>query len=174
MITEFSEHTQPTPDSVPAPWFAVLTKWQSERLVQQALERKGYECFLPVSNDAVAETGPVLIPGCVFCRLDGRSRLSVLKVPGVVRISGDSGVPAPVDQRIIVALQSIVAAGIGAEPWLQGVAVGPRVRISHGSARGVEGIYVQRKGQGRLVFSIPVLERAIAVQIDQECVQPAA
>jgi transcription antitermination factor NusG len=50
---------------------------------------------------------------------------------------------------------------------------GRRVRIKAGPFEGMEGILVRRKGKLRLVLSIDVILRAIAVDVDVVDVEPA-
>jgi transcription antitermination factor NusG len=44
---------------------------------------------------------------------------------------------------------------------------GRRVRVSNGPLQGLEGIIVRRKESCRLVFSIDVIQRSVAVEVDE-------
>jgi hypothetical protein len=46
------------------------------------------------------------------------------------------------------------------------------VRIGHGSLTGIEGILVRVKNSYRLVVSVTLLERSVAVEIDAAYVSP--
>jgi hypothetical protein len=46
------------------------------------------------------------------------------------------------------------------------------VLIRHGALEGVEGLVVQEKGKYRVVVSIELLRRSVAVEIDRDWIQP--
>jgi transcription antitermination factor NusG len=152
-------------------WFALRIKPQREKIVASALRSKGYEEFLPLYrcrrrwSDRIKEMDLPLFPGYVFCRFDVHSRLPILVTPGVLLIVGVGKTPSPVDDSEIAALQSIVKSGLQAEPW-PFLKIGQRVRIEHGSLEGVEGILVAIKKPYRLVVSVTLLQRSVAVEID--------
>jgi transcription antitermination factor NusG len=82
-----------------------------------------------------------------------------------MQIVGVNRIPVAVDESEINAIQTLVAAGVPNQPWpfLQ---VGQRVRIESGSLCGLEGILMDFKGSHRLVLSITLLQRSVAVEID--------
>lgn len=114
-----------------------------------------------------------LFPGYLFCRFDIHNRLPVLMVPGVVGIVGGTKLPTPIDLSEIDALQATIQAGLSREPW-PFLHVGDRVRIEHGSMAGVEGILLQIKGRHRLILSITLLQRSVAVDVDSAWVSSSA
>jgi transcription antitermination factor NusG len=119
------------------------------------------------------ETELPLFPGYVFCRFDPLDRLPILSIPGVVDIVGVRRVPLAVDENEIAALQTTVNSGLPRQPWpfLQ---IGHKVRIEHGPLCGVEGILLRFSGRDRLVLSLTLLQRSVAVQVDESWVQPSA
>ncbi len=56
------------------------------------------------------------------------------------------------------------------QPWPY-LEVGERVRIQSGALRGLAGILVALKGNYRLVLSVTLLKRSVAVEIDAAAVQ---
>jgi transcription antitermination factor NusG len=52
-------------------------------------------------------------------------------------------------------------------PYLE---VGSKVRIEAGALRGLEGILMELKGKRRLILSITLLQRSVAVEIDSDAV----
>jgi transcription antitermination factor NusG len=95
----------------------------------------------------------------------------VLVTPGVIRFVGIGRTPIPVDEAEISAILRIVTAGFQAQPhpYLQ---VGQRVRIDRGKLSGVEGILLAMKKSARLVISVSLLQRSVAVEIDEASVSP--
>ena len=49
---------------------------------------------------------------------------------------------------------------------------GERVRVRHGSLEGVEGVLVRKKSLYRLVLSVEMLARSVAVEINASDVEP--
>lgn len=157
------------------PWFALQVRTRYETQVAEHLRGKGYEWFLPLYkcrkrwSDRVKEANLPLFPGYLFCRLNPQDRLPILKTPGVTQIVGYNHCPVPVDETEIQAIRTLVASGIPNAPCAY-PEVGSRVRIQSGALRGVEGILLELKGKRRLVLSITLLQRSVAVEIDSNAV----
>ena len=111
-----------------------------------------------------------LFPGYVFCRFDVLKRLPVLVTPGVIAVVGRGRVPLPVDDSEIAAIQTVVASGYRAEPWPY-LELGQRIRIERDALAGLEGILVNFKGSHRIVVSVSLLHRSVALEIDRSCVR---
>lgn len=158
------------------PWFALQVHTTRESTVASLLRGRGYDTFLPLYqrrkrwSDRIKVVDAPLFPGYVFCQLDIQNRLPVLTTPGVTRIVGYSRVPAPVNETEINAIQAMVNSGFHREPWpfLQ---VGDRVRIERGPLSGLEGILLSIRGMHRLVLSVSLLRRSVALEIDATSVK---
>ncbi|PYV33009.1 MAG: NusG-like protein [Acidobacteria bacterium] len=152
-------------------WFALRVRSRHERIVASALCDKGNEVFLPLYrcerrwSDRIKELELPLFPGYLFCRFDILNRLPILVTPGILHIVGIGRVPYPVDEAELEALKTIVISRLGVEPWPL-LEVGQRVRIESGPLAGVEGILVVKKTPLRLVVSVTLLQRSVAVEID--------
>jgi transcription antitermination factor NusG len=164
-------------DSGNEQWFALRVRSNYEKLVQGALQGKGYQEFLPLWrkrvrwSDRFKEIEVPLFPGYVFGKFDVNRRLPVLTIPGVVRVVGNGQWPEPVDEAELTQVRRFVSSGLPIGPWpfLQ---IGDRVLIESGSLTGLEGILVQTKTQCRVVVSVGLLQRSVAVEIDRACVRP--
>lgn len=159
------------------PWFALQTRPRWEKYVSHALEGKGYEPFLPLYtcrrrwSDRIKEVELPLFAGYVFCRLNlEERRLPVLTTPGVRQIMGIGRTPVPIPDSEIDAVRAIIASGLAAKPWLS-IRVGQRVRIRAGSLAGVEGVYTASRKHYRLVVTVELLHRSVAVEVDQTWVE---
>jgi transcriptional antiterminator NusG len=158
------------------PWFAVQVKGRREKMAHELLQCKGYESFLPLYqckrrwSDRIKEFELPLFPGYLFCRFNPYHRLGVLKTLGVVCIVGLGKVPVPITDEEIAAVRSITRSHLPAQPWpfLQ---IGKRVRIESGPLRGLEGIILSFKSNCRLVVSVNLLQRSVAVEIDSTWVE---
>jgi len=159
------------------PWFALQVRTQREGHVADHLIGKGYELFLPVCtcrkrwSDRIKKVEVPLFPGYLFCRFDPNDRLPILKTPWLLQIVGFNHIPAAVDNDEINAIKKLVSSGVLTEPW-PFVGVGDKVRIDSGPLRGVVGILTEFRGNHRLVVSITLLQRSVAVEIDSALVSP--
>jgi transcription antitermination factor NusG len=167
------------PDSLSHSWFALNTKFRYEDYVAKQLGGKGYETFLPVYqsrrrwSDRVKKVELPVFPGYLFCRFDAMNRLPILTTPGLIQIVGFGKTPIPVDDAEIAALQAALGGNVEREPWPY-LQIGQKVRVEYGSLRGVEGILLQVKGGHRLVLSVTLLQRSVAVEVDSAWVTPTA
>ena len=159
------------------PWFALQVRYQLENIVTAHLGAKGYEWFLPMYkcrrrwSDRTKETEKPLFPGYVFCRLNPLDRLPILTTPGVSLIVGTGKTPAPIEESEIAAIQSAVKSGLPSQPW-PFVHIGQRVRIEQGPLCGLEGILLDIRGHHRFVLSVTLLQRSIAVELEDAWVTP--
>jgi transcription antitermination factor NusG len=154
-------------------WYAIQVSGRQELPIASLLRHKGYEEFVPVYiqrrnwADRVKQVTAPLFKGYVFCRLNlGERLLPLLTTPGVIRIVGAGRSPIPIDDAEINSLQTAVASGAPLEPFPD-VAVGQRVLLTEGPLSGCEGIIVETKKAWRLVVSITLLQRSVAVEIDR-------
>jgi transcription antitermination factor NusG len=152
-------------------WFAVQAHAGRERFCAHHLQTRGYTVFLPCYaehrqwSDRVKRVERPLFDGYVFCLIGDHVLGRIVTTPGVVRIVGDGRKPLSVDRAEIEAIKRVVEAGVSAEPW-QYLQAGDRVRVDMGPLRGTEGIVVRMKNRHRLIISLSVLQRSVAVEID--------
>jgi len=157
------------------PWFALQVRTRNEASVAEQLNRLGYERFLPLYklrkrwSDRIKEVDAPLFPGYLFCRFNPQDRLPILKTPGVMQIVGFKNGPTAVEEFEIRSLQTLVAAGVPPQPW-PFLATGDRVRIESGPLLGLEGILTEVRRSHRLVLSVTLLQRSVAVEIDSALV----
>ena len=158
-------------------WFALQVKARRERFTASLLVGKGYETLLPTYRShrrwrgEAKEVNDPLFPGYVFCRFDVSKRLPILVTPGVMAVVGRGRVPIAVDDSEISAIQTLISSGRPVEPWPY-LEVGQRVRIEDASLSGVEGILIGFKGSQRIIVSISLLRRSVALEIDRARVSP--
>jgi transcription antitermination factor NusG len=158
-------------------WYALHVRTRFEKVVARNLRGKGYEEFLPLYtrtnrwSDRVKQIELPLFPGYVFCRFNPYDRLPVLTVPGVNAIVGIGKNLLPVEESELDAIRTVLKSGSCCEPW-PFLEVGQRVRVEYGPLAGTEGLVTTVKNTHRLVISINMLQRSVAVEIDRECLKP--
>ena len=152
------------------PWFALQVRGRRELAVAEYLRGQGYEWFLPLYkckkrwSDRIKEVESPLFPGYLFCRFDPQLRLPILKTPGVIQIVGNNRQPVPVDEHEIAAIQTLIATGVRNQPW-PFLEVGDKVKIESGPLCGLEGLLIEFRGSHRLVISVTLLQRSVAVEL---------
>jgi transcription antitermination factor NusG len=167
----------PDADGQDLRWFAlqVRTRWESSTAV--LLSGKGYQAFLPTFkvrkrwNGKFREIDAPLFPGYVFCQFDAQKRLPILVTPGVLAVVGRGRTPLPVDESELLSIRTVVSSGFRAEPWPY-LEVGQKIRIESDALQGLEGILINFKGNQRIVVSVTLLRRSVALEIDRSCVKP--
>ena len=164
------------------PWYALMIRPRLEKVVAKNLREKGYEEYLPLSrskrrwSDRMKTVTTPLFPGYLFCKFDIQDRLPILVVPGVLSIVGIGKAPATIPESQISLLQQVISSGMQCGPW-PFAQVGQSVSVERGPLAGLKGIVIEDKSSLRLVLSLPLLQRAVAVEMDRSCVdfaQPEA
>jgi transcription antitermination factor NusG len=156
-------------------WYALQLRTRWESSTATLLAGKGYQTFLPTYKTSKqvrgksCEADSPLFPGYVFCRFDAHRRLPVLLTPGVINVVGRGRIPIPVEDLEIEAIQRVVYTGLQAEPWPY-LEVGQLVRIDNGALCGVQGVLIGFKGARRIVVSVSLLRRSVALEIDRSVV----
>ncbi len=161
---------------VQLPWFALQVRTKHELSIANSLRGRGYDLLVPlyqrrrVWSDRIKVVDAPLFPGYLFCRLNIQHRLPVLMTPGVIQIVGDKRRLVPVDEAEINAIQAMVTSGLPHQPW-PFLRAGDRVQIERGPLRGLEGILVEVRGTHRLILSVTLVQRSVAVEIDSAFVK---
>jgi transcription antitermination factor NusG len=151
-------------------WYALYTRHQHEKMVDQVLTNKGFDTFLPLyatthnwKDRTKALTLP-LFPCYVFLKGGIERRLQILTTPGIYGLVSSAGQPAAIPGMEIEAIRRAVESGtrVEAHPFLK---CGNRVRVKSGPLAGIEGILVRKKNISRLVLSVEILGTAAAIEI---------
>lgn len=157
-------------------WYALYTKHQHEKSVAQRLEREGHETFLPLYQtvrrwrDRNKWLWLPLFPSYVFVRGGLEQWRNVLETPGVFAIVGFAGQPAAVPQEEIDSCRRVVENSVRVEPH-PFLKCGDIVRVKYGPLAGLEGILVKKRNVLRLIISVEVLGRSVAIEVDSSCLE---
>lgn len=163
----------PPSDCSVAHWYALYTAPRHEKQVADQINRQGIACYLPLYRsvrrwkDRRKELALVLFPGYVFVRMALQHRLRVLQLPGAVRLVSFNGRPVPLPEEDIHNLQNHLSCSGNMEPHPY-LSVGRRVRVRSGPLIGLEGIIQRTKDRCRVVLSIHLIMRSVAVEVDDD------
>lgn len=161
----------------PLPWLAVRVRTGREQHVSSLLEAKGLDVFLPTyrrrhfgrRRPALSDR-QALFPGYLFCRVDPNDRLPVLSTTWVDYILGGDRGPIPVPDSEVRSLRLLLEQSEDAQE--ESYSVGQIVRLMEGPLAGVEGVVRRLKDRCRIVVGIPLLQRAVAAEVDCSSVLP--
>jgi transcription antitermination factor NusG len=152
-------------------WYALYTNPRHEKIVAKQLNERCVQNFLPLYRtwhrwkDRRKQVDLALFPGYVFVRIEEQSKLHVLRIPGAVNLVTFNGKLAALPEPEIEALRNALDNQVLAEPCPY-LRVGRKVRVVRGPMAGTEGILSRKKDKYRVVISVEVLMRSVALEID--------
>src|SRR5258707_7225942 len=158
-------------------WYAAYTSANHEKRVAEQFVVRDVEHFLPSYKsvrrwkDRRVTLEMPLFPGYVFVCMALRDRLQVQQVPGVAHLVGFGGTPAALPEEAIEALRASLESGVRAQPHPY-LTLGRQVQVRSGPLAGMQGILLRRKGNFRVVISIELIQRSVAVDVDAVEVEP--
>lgn len=158
-------------------WYALYTCPRHEKRVVKQIEQHRISCFLPLYRsvrrwkDRRKELDLALFPGYVFVQIALHDRLRILQMASVVRFVSFNGSPLPLPRGEMEALMNGLTSGVRAEPHPY-LRVGRRVNVKHGPLAGSQGILIRRKDKFRIVLSLDLIMRSVAVEVDEADVEP--
>jgi transcription antitermination factor NusG len=151
-------------------WYALHTRHQHEKMVDQILTNKGFNTFLPLYatthnwKDRTKALSLPLFPCYVFLKGGIQRRLQILTTPGIYGLVSSAGQPAAIPDIEIDAIRRVLESGtrVEAYPFLK---CGNWVRVKCGPLTGIEGILVRKKNISRLVLSVEILGTAASIEV---------
>jgi transcription antitermination factor NusG len=162
-------------------WYAVWSRSRHEKMVASTLTSVGVTTFLPLVtemhrwSDRRKSVDVPLFPGYVFVQIpnSAEAQLQVLKTSAVVQFIGNRKGAVPIQDKEIDDVRAVLEQRTSCSPYpfLQ---LGQRVRIRGGSLDGVEGTLIGRDSDRKLVISITLIQRSLAVTLYNFDIEPIA
>lgn len=158
-------------------WYAGYTASRHEKRVAEHFAQRGVEHFLPLYetihrwNNGRHRVQLPLFPGYIFVRIALRDRMRVIEVPGFVRLVGFNSLPHPLPEADINRMKEALNKGVLAEPYPY-LTVGARVEVRNGPLQGMTGILLRRQNKCRVVISVDLIMRSMAVEVEASDVVP--
>jgi transcription antitermination factor NusG len=128
------------------------------------------EHYLPLYRERVKWTDRTVITerplftGYVFARFLPGSRITVIRIPGVVRTLGD-GVGSLVSSWELDRIREGLASGLLLRPH-PNVSVGSWVRIRSGVFEGVEGVVTEFRQQCKVILSLAAVRQSFSLEVE--------
>jgi transcription antitermination factor NusG len=156
-----------------SPWWVAHVRSRQEKALARYLTPFGVAHYLPQREHRVHRSGRTLVshlplfPGYLFFRGSAADRLAALRSNLIVKVLDvfNQGLLAEELQQLHL-LQRSGASLTVCEPLAEGDAV----RIVEGAFRGYTGVVLRGSDKPRLVVSISVLRKAVAVELDRGAV----
>lgn len=161
-------------------WYVLHTQSRHEAKVESSLETWGLQVFLPRvtvrsrRRDRFQLIEVPLFPGYLFvhANLNSWAYDHIIRHRSVFRILGNKGRYTPVSDDIVASIRSILESGKLFYPWCR-LVPGRRVRVIAGPLAGAIGtIWRSKPGKRRLVVGVDLLGRSVAVDLEEDCVEP--
>jgi len=160
-------------------WFAVWTRSRQEKAAASVLDSLGVPHFLPLKSelrqwsDRKRNVTVPLFSGYLFVRVNlfRDSRLQILKTPGIVGFVGNNTGPLPIPDQQIDDIRAVLAQEVeySVLPYLE---EGDLVRVIRGALTGVEGRLIRTNSASRLMISIEMIHKSLAVSVSRQDVEP--
>ncbi len=157
-------------------WFAVYTKSNHEKMVNSQLLNKDIESYLPLRNitsqwkDRKKLVQIPLFPGYLFVNTSPNSLSSVFNTKSVVSVLGDHTKPISIPDEQIESIKKLLDSDLVYDPYPY-LIIGKEVEIINGPLTGTTGKVVERNGTYKVIISIDMLKRSVAVEIGIEDVK---
>jgi transcription antitermination factor NusG len=164
-----------------ANWYALQVRPNYEHAVAGWLDDLGIERYLPLNRSirhqkrSRSAEGVPLFPGYLFPHLNLDSGPRLYGIPGVIRILGHGGQAVPIEHSEITMIRSMADSPLRVEliPYFQ---LGTKILLTAGPLCGVAGTFLSSAKGNKLVVSLPLLNRSLAVTVLSEWVsaEPAS
>jgi transcription antitermination factor NusG len=158
-------------------WYAIYTSPCHEKQVAAHLADREIEHFLPLyrstrrwKNRSTVTLELALFPSYVFVQACREHRSGILGIPSVVSIVGTRQGPTPLPESDIETLRNgLHLHHAEPHPFLN---VGEKARIRNGPLAGMQGIVLRQKNSARLVLTLELLMKSVAVEVDIADLEP--
>jgi len=159
-------------------WYVLHTRSRFESKVNEGLERKSKEVFLPKllvrskRRDRKVMLRVPLFPGyiCVKTDLEPNDRLDIVKTIGIVKFIGNKSGPLPVPDEAIESLRVMVDTDLHITTGTT-LKKGDRVVVIRGPFTGITGTFSRYRGRGRIVVNIDALGQFAAVEVAEDDIE---
>jgi transcription antitermination factor NusG len=158
-------------------WWVLHTKPRCEKKMDLWLAQQGFDHYLPLREKMREYPGKrvsfqhPLFAGYTFGAFTLLERNAVYgsgHVAAVIEVQDQYRLLTELD-----AIRQILTSGLGMEdcPYL---GVGRRARITTGRLKGLEGVVLRRSGRTKLILSVDMLQRSVALEIEPDWLEPMA
>lgn len=177
MITSIQREIKGLSDRT-SQWYAVHTKFRSEKFVVENLQRQGVEAYVPLQTyvrqygHKRREVSKPLIHQYIFVcisRVDYKKVLQTPYVYGFLRNGKDLCV-IPLTEMIT--LKRVVGDVVSVESAEMDWAVGQKVEVVGGSLTGLQGLLLKQANKNYFTVQLQTLGWQLKIDIDRQLLRP--
>lgn len=170
--TDKSKETPPATQE--ARWFAIYTRYKSEKLVAKTLEEKGIEAYTPIQTKVRRYTRKIkrvelpLISCYAFVKITADRSLEVLQTDNVLHFVKFAGEMIPIPEAEIALLKRITGENVPVEAYA-GTSFfqkGDWVEIESGNLAGVKGQLIQIENKKKLLVQLESVGYSLQVEVN--------
>jgi transcription antitermination factor NusG len=154
-------------------WFAIYTRSRTEKKVAAELIEQGYEAWIPLLktmrqwSDRKKMVEVPLFNSYIFVRINlSKIRSIISKADGAVYVVSFSGQPAAIPDKQIEDLKLLLDSSEKFEISFNEFIYGDRVEVTRGTLKGLQGMFVQYKGQKRVLMHIDAINQKLLININ--------
>lgn len=154
-------------------WYAIQTRARHEKQVEMRLQASEICTFLPMVrqvhrwSDRRKRIEVPLFSCYLFAHItpSAKTRSTVLHTNGVLGFVGAAGEGTPIEDAEIRSIRLLLGSGVdfSSHPFLK---KGTRIRIRGGSLDGVEGTLMDGGIDRKIVVSIELIKRSVAITVE--------
>lgn len=159
-------------------WYAVYTRSRYEKKSAFLLNEQGIEAYVPLRrvirqwSDRRKLVFEPVIHSYVFVKANKMLYEKVLGIEGVVRYIYFGGKPAPIPDRQIETMKTVVGTDLEIECTPDCLKPGMHVIVTEGPLAGMEGELVQFRGKQKVAVRIQAIQQVIMVTLSPLILQP--
>lgn len=159
-------------------WYAVYTRLNHEKKVEESLKEKNVEVFLPKKktirkwSDRAKWIEEPLFRPYVFVNVSNKEYYKVLQTPSVISYICFEGKAAPIKDKEIRFLRELVKEPVAYEVINSNFKLSQKVKVTAGPFKDFIGTVIKEKDKTKFVIRIEQVNYLISLDINPEFVEP--
>lgn len=165
-------------DNQQARWFAVYTKYKTEKNVVARLKKKGIESYVPLLKYTKRYTRKIrnveipLISCYVFVKITKDDYLRVLQTENVLHFLKIRNNLIAIPEEEMETMQWVVGENLVEKIESRTISEGQEVEVIAGNLTGLRGRVIQRKNKHQFIVNLESLAISLDITISKEMLQP--
>ncbi len=152
-------------------WYVFYTAPRAEKVIQQELDFRGYEVFLPITktlrvwkNRQKKMVDQVLFPSYIFVNTEESYLHQICQTPKIMTFIHCGGKPSKINFKCIEGIKRMLC--LEQEITVESnFTEGENVRIIYGPLAGYEGILVKQKSKNRFGIQLEEINQTVFIDI---------
>ncbi len=152
-------------------WYVLYTSPRAEKVVQQELDFRGYEVFLPITkklrvwkNRQKKMVDQVLFPSYIFVHTEERYLHKICQTPKIMTFINCGGKASKINIKCIEGIKQML--NLKQEISVEAnFSEGEEVRIIQGPLMGYEGVLIKQKSKTRFGIRLQEINQTVFIDI---------